>query len=83
MFCNGYTCFSSVFQLCCMCFRHMLQVFQLFRKYVISVSFGCCKSRSGVAHVTTGTHLLQLLVRRACVWEVEGVEAGVRAVLSA
>jgi hypothetical protein len=30
----------------------MLQVFQLFRTYVASVSFGCCKSRSGVTHVS-------------------------------
>jgi hypothetical protein len=29
----------------------MLQVFQLFRTYVASVSFGCCKNRSDVAHI--------------------------------
>jgi hypothetical protein len=46
-----YTCFQ-VFFVFCKCFRHMLQVFQLFRTYVTSVSLGCCKSRSGVAHVT-------------------------------
>jgi hypothetical protein len=35
----------------CKCFRRMLQVFHLFQTYVASVSSGCCKSRSGVAHV--------------------------------
>jgi hypothetical protein len=29
----------------------MLQVFQLFRTYVASVLFGCCKNRSDVAHI--------------------------------
>jgi hypothetical protein len=32
----------------------MLQVFQLFRTYVVSVSSRCCKSRSGVAHIAMG-----------------------------
>jgi len=32
-------------------FQRMLQVFQLFRMYVASVSFRCCKNRSDVAHV--------------------------------
>jgi hypothetical protein len=42
--CNGYT---RVFKF----FLVFLQVFQLFRTYVTSVSSGYCKSRSGVAHV--------------------------------
>jgi hypothetical protein len=33
------------------CFKHMLQVFQLFRTYVTNVFFRCCKSRYDVAHV--------------------------------
>jgi hypothetical protein len=33
------------------CFRCILQVFQLFWTYIANVSFRCCKSRSGVAHV--------------------------------
>jgi len=49
-------------------------VFQLFRTYDASVSSECCKSRSVVAHVVMG-HLLQLLGRRACAWEVEGWSA--------
>jgi hypothetical protein len=32
----------------------MLQVFHLFLTYIASVLFGCYKSRSGVAYVTTG-----------------------------
>jgi hypothetical protein len=36
------------------CFWRMLQVFQLFRTYVANVSSRCCKSRSGVSHVTMG-----------------------------
>jgi len=32
----------------------MFLVFQLFRTYVVSVLSGCCKNRSGVAHVAMG-----------------------------
>jgi hypothetical protein len=32
-------------------FLGVLQVFKLFWTYVASVSSGCCKNRSGVAHV--------------------------------
>ena len=39
-----HMCFSGVSDVC-------LQVFQLFQTYVASVSSGCCKSRSDVAHV--------------------------------
>jgi hypothetical protein len=46
----------------------MLQVFQLFRTYIVSVSSGCYKTRSGVVHVALGPSccncLLQLLGRR-------------------
>jgi hypothetical protein len=41
--CNGFQVFSGI-----------LQVFQLFRTYVTSVSSGYCKSRSGVKHVALG-----------------------------
>jgi hypothetical protein len=41
--------FLSVFKCFYKCFRRMLQVFQLFRTYVLNVSFGCFKSTSGVA----------------------------------
>ena len=54
----------------------MLQVFQLFRTYVASVSSRCYKSRSGVAHVAVGpicgSHLLQLLGSSVCVWVWRG-----------
>jgi hypothetical protein len=33
------------------CFRHMVQVFQLFRTCDANVSFRCCKSRSAVVHI--------------------------------
>jgi hypothetical protein len=46
IFCNW---FLSVFMCFYKCFRRMLQVFQLFRTYVINVSFGCLKYRSGIA----------------------------------
>jgi hypothetical protein len=48
-------CFAMATHVFSWCFRHMLQVF----------SFGCCKTRSGVAHVAIGpTCLPQLLGRR-------------------
>jgi hypothetical protein len=50
-FCNGYTCVFKFFLVFCKCLKHMLQVFQLFRTYVASVSSEYHKSRSGVAHV--------------------------------
>jgi hypothetical protein len=46
-----HVCFQ-VFMTFCKCFRRMLQVFQLFWMYAASVSYGCCKSSLGVAHVT-------------------------------
>jgi hypothetical protein len=63
-----------------------LQVLQLFRTHVASVSYEYCKSRSWLAHVVRGPtcriHLLQLLGRHragvdgpTCMhWEVEGHE---------
>ena len=51
MFCNGYTHAFKFFLVFCKCFIRMLQVFQLFRTYVASVSSRYCKSRSDVAHV--------------------------------
>jgi hypothetical protein len=63
------------FQVFCKSFGHMVQVFQLFRTYVVSASSRCRKSRSDVAHVAMGptcrSRLLQLLERRACAWEAE------------
>jgi hypothetical protein len=40
--CNGFQVFSDVF---CKCLRRMLQEFQLFLTYVVSVLSGFCKSR--------------------------------------
>jgi hypothetical protein len=51
IFCNGYTHAFKFFLVFGKCFRCMLQVFQLFRMYVASVSSGCCKSVSDVALV--------------------------------
>jgi hypothetical protein len=31
---------------CLKCCKHMFQVFRIFQRYVASVSYGCCKSRS-------------------------------------
>jgi hypothetical protein len=63
---NGCTNVLSLWDFC-KHFRRMLKVFQLFRTYVASVSFECCKSRSNVAHVAVGltyhSRLLQLLGR--------------------
>jgi hypothetical protein len=47
LYCNAYKCFASVSDICC-------KYFSCFQIHVASVSFGCCKSRSGVAHVTMG-----------------------------
>jgi len=65
----AYICigFSSVFRCFCKCFRCILQVFQLVRTHVASVSSGCCKSRSGVAHVA-----MEPTCCRACMWEAKG-----------
>jgi hypothetical protein len=42
---------------CCRC---MFQVFQMFHRYVASVSYGCCKSRSGCCIYCNGcTRMLQ------------------------
>jgi hypothetical protein len=64
---NGYTGVLSVSGVC-KYFIRMFQGFQLFRMYVTIVSFGCCKRRSGIAHVAMGltchSRLLQLLGRR-------------------
>jgi hypothetical protein len=51
MFCDGYTHAFKYFLVFCKCFKRMLQVFQLFRTYVVSVSSGYYKSRSHVTHV--------------------------------
>jgi hypothetical protein len=45
-----FNCFQVFYK----CFRCMLQLFQFFRTYATSVSSGCCKSRSDVAHVGIG-----------------------------
>jgi hypothetical protein len=50
MFAMATHMFSS-FLVFCNCFRHMLQLFQLFWTYVASVLSECCKRRSDVAHV--------------------------------
>jgi hypothetical protein len=49
----------------------MPQVFQLFRRYITSVSSRCCKSRSGVAHVATDLSVVAAGCY-ACEWEVKG-----------
>ena len=49
--CNGYKHVFKFFLVFCKCFRRMLQVFHLFIMYIVSVSSGCCKNRSGVAPV--------------------------------
>jgi hypothetical protein len=58
----------DMFAMAFMLFSGVLQVFHLLRTYVASVAFGCCKSKSGVAHVVMGpiwhSRLLQLLERR-------------------
>jgi hypothetical protein len=48
MFAMATHVFSSFFVFC-KCLRRMLQVFQLFQTYVVSVLSGCCKNRSDVA----------------------------------
>jgi hypothetical protein len=54
----------------------MLQVFQLFRTYVISVSYDVLKVDQDAPHVamcpTCHNLLLKLLGHRACVWGTEG-----------
>ena len=54
------------------CFIRILQVFQLFRVYVVNVSCRCCKNISGVAHVAVdpicnSRHLLGVEGARAVV----------------
>jgi hypothetical protein len=68
-------CFVMITHVFPSCFKHMLQVFQLFQTYVANVSSRCCKNRFGVAHVVVNTistapRLLQLLgpLTCACVW---------------
>jgi hypothetical protein len=42
--------YSQVARRCCAeraCCKHMFQVFQMFHRYVVSVPYGCCISRSG------------------------------------
>jgi hypothetical protein len=42
------------------CCKRMFQVFQMFHRYVVSVSYGCCKSRSGCCRSCNGcTRMLQ------------------------
>jgi hypothetical protein len=43
--------FSSFFLVFCKCFKRILQVYQLFWKYVASVLPRCCKNRSDFAHI--------------------------------
>jgi hypothetical protein len=84
-----HTYVTSVLSRCCICFamtthvfpscfRHMLQVFQLFRTYVTNVSFRYCKSRSGVAHDAVdpicNRCLLQLLGLTTSAWVWRGCE---------
>jgi hypothetical protein len=49
--CNGHTRVFKFFLMFCKCFKYMLQVLQLFWTYIANILFGCCKSRSGAAHV--------------------------------
>jgi hypothetical protein len=45
------------------CCKHMFQVFQMFQRYVTSISCGCCKSRSGCCICCTGcSRMLQASV---------------------
>ena len=73
-----YICFAMATHVFSLCFRCMLQVFQLFQTYVASVSPRCCKSRYGVAHVVVDpiciSRLLQLLGLPACAWVWKGRE---------
>jgi hypothetical protein len=61
-----FKCFKCI----CKCFRLMFRVFYL----SLDARCICFKTRSGVVHVamTYHSHLLQLLVRCARVWEAEG-----------
>jgi hypothetical protein len=61
--CVSYICRKCFFKVdldvACICndfqvFLDVLQVFQLFRIYVASVSSGCCKSRYSVTHAAIG-----------------------------
>ena len=69
--------FSQAASRCCAesaCCKRMFQVFQMFQRYVSSVSYGCCKSRSGYHICCNGcTRMLQAYVpnvssifRRCC-----------------
>jgi hypothetical protein len=41
------------------CCKRMFQVFQMFQRYVASISYGCCKSRSRCCICFNGcTHML-------------------------
>jgi hypothetical protein len=53
IFCNGF--FQAFFRCFYKCFRRMSQVFQLFRTYVAKFLFGCFKSRSGVASLSSSS----------------------------
>jgi hypothetical protein len=69
-------CFAMATNVFFWCFKRMLQVFQLFRTYVASVSFRCCKSKSWCCTCCSGTHLrrppVALLGSSACVWVWRG-----------
>jgi hypothetical protein len=67
MFYNGYTCVSDVY---------MLQVFQLFQKYVANVFSRCYKSRSGVAHVAVNP-IMHMSVEGVRAASADRDEAGV------
>jgi hypothetical protein len=58
-------CFAMATHEFSLCYRHMLQVFQLFWTFVAHVSSRCCKNRSGVVYfaidLICSSSLLQLL----------------------
>jgi len=55
IFCNAYTRVFKVLLVFCKCFRRMLQVFQLFRTYIISVSSECYKKGPRMLHMLNWT----------------------------
>jgi hypothetical protein len=59
----SYVCckyFICMFAMATHLFSSFFWFLQVFLTYVVSVLFGCYKSRSCVAHVANGTHLLHL-----------------------
>jgi hypothetical protein len=90
MFWNDFQAFFrclSVSDVHCKCFSCYGRMLQVLRMYVISISSGCCKTRSGIAHVAIG-HTCHSCwgaaeqaqtVPRACAWKAERVQAISRA----